>query len=81
LSNIQANNKKRRTKMRFVDFLIGAAVLLMGVVPLLSNVSAVSNLANIVGKPGEIVYQGILIAIGLLTLLYAFNDRKPVRRI
>jgi|GEM_PF-2477014 hypothetical protein len=66
--------------MRFVDFLIGIAVLLMGIVPLTSNIKALSTLSGIIGTPGKITYQGILIAIGLLTIFYAFSEKKYIPR-
>ena len=66
--------------MRFVDFLIGVAVLLMGLVPLTSNIKALSSLSIIIGTPGKITYQGILIVIGLLTIFYAFSEKKYVTR-
>lgn len=61
--------------MRFVDLVIGAAVLIMGFIPLAGNVSGMSAIANIVGEPGKFVYQGILITIGLLTIIYSFGPR------
>lgn len=66
--------------MKFVNFLIGAAVLLMGLIPLLGNVKALSSISALVGEPGKIIYQGVLIAIGLLTILYAFSEKKYTYR-
>jgi len=66
--------------MRFVDFIIGLAVLLVGAIPLLSNITALESVSKIIGEPGKIVYQGILIIIGLLAIGYSFNDRRYVAR-
>ncbi|MFH1248567.1 MAG: hypothetical protein V1660_00250 [archaeon] len=67
--------------MRFVDLCVGAAVLIMGFVPLAGSVAGISSITNLIGEPGKTTYQAILIVIGLLTILYSFGPRmRYIRR-
>lgn len=62
--------------MKIIDFLIGLAVLFMGLVPSLANIEAIAEKISAIGKPGEIVYQVILIVIGVLVIIYSLKKEK-----
>lgn len=62
--------------MKIIDFLIGIAVLFMGLLPFLTRVRAVSERIAVIGQPGSIVYQVVLIVIGVLTIIYSLSGKK-----
>ena len=61
--------------MKSIDFLIGLVVLFMGILPLLSRFEQIAEKVAIVGQPVSMVYQGILIEIGAIVIVYSLQ--KP----
>ena len=65
--------------MKIVDFLIGLAVLFMGVLPFITSIPSISESTEAIGAPGGMIYQIILIGIGIAALIYAFSGRRQAR--
>ena len=65
-------------KHKFVLFIIGLLVLIIGAVPLISDlIPAVAGLSEGFPTPGTLPYQLIVTALGLLGVLYSFqNEHK-----
>jgi len=65
-------------KHKFVLFIIGLLVLIMGAVPLISNIiPAVAGLSEGFPAPGTMPYQVLITALGLLGVLYGLQKEKP----
>lgn len=62
--------------MKPIDFLIGLAVLFMGLLPFLTRIEAIAEKISLLGRPGEIVYQVILIVLGVLVIVYSMQKEK-----
>lgn len=62
--------------MKLIDFFIGIAVLFMGLLPFLARIEAVASRISLIGKPGEVVYQVILIVLGVLAIAYSLKQEK-----
>ena len=65
--------------MKILEFIIGLLVLFMGLVPYLARVESLSDKVAGLGSPGSTIYQGILIVIGILTILYSISAGKRRR--
>jgi divalent metal cation (Fe/Co/Zn/Cd) transporter len=64
--------------MKIVDFLIGLAVLFMGLLPFLTKIEAIAERTAFINGPGSMAYQLILIVLGVLVIAYAL--REPRKR-
>jgi hypothetical protein len=62
--------------MKIIDFLIGLAVLFMGLLPFLRNIESIAARVAFIGEPCGIVYQVILIILGVLVILYSLKKEK-----
>lgn len=64
--------------MKFALILTAIAVIIAGGWPLVINFTFVPETAKIIPSTG-IIYQGIIILIGALALLYAVKAKRPIR--
>lgn len=62
--------------MKIIDFLIGLAVLFMGLLPLLGRFEQITEKVAFIGQPGSTVYQAILIVLGALVIAYSLKTPK-----
>ena len=62
--------------MKIVDFLIGLAVLFMGLLPFLGRIEAIAERISVIGEPGSTIYQVILIVLGVLVIAYSLKEEK-----
>ncbi len=64
--------------MRILELLAGVVVLFLGAWPYISKISAIEGILGFLGQPGSIIYQGIIIVVGILMVSYA--NRRPTYR-
>lgn len=62
--------------MKILDFLFGIVIVILGLLPFLLKVESIAEKLGILGKPGDLIYQGILIALGIIMILASFAGRK-----
>jgi len=68
-------------KYKFILFVIGLLVFLMGALPLVSNIiPAASKLIGEMPKAGTITYQLILVLLGILSIGYALKRERLIER-
>ena len=65
--------------MKIIEFLIGLSVLFMGLLPFLARIESIKDNLGFLGEPGGMIYQGVLIVIGVLTILYAIGRKKQFK--
>jgi len=69
LNMLIIKNIKKEVKMKIMIVIIGILIILAGILPFLSNFNVLP--ASVLQKPG---YQFIIIAIGIIGLLYGFMN-------
>lgn len=62
--------------MKIIDFLIGIAILFMGLLPFLGRIEKVAERVAFIGQPGSTVYQLVLIVLGVLVIAYSLKKEK-----
>jgi len=62
--------------MKVIDIVLGLIVLLMGIWQYIMSVEAVKKIFSFIGEPGSTVFNGILIVVGLILIIYGL--RRPV---
>ncbi len=66
-------------KMKAMELLVGVALVFLGIWPYLAKIKIFGDSLPLLGQPGSVLYQGILILIGLMIIAYA-NRRRVVFR-
>jgi len=64
--------------MKFLNFIFGLVILVMGLAPYLVNTAIGAKLGALT-DPASMLYRAVLIVIGLLLILISFSGRKAAR--
>ncbi|MBI5148450.1 hypothetical protein HZA33_02105 [Candidatus Pacearchaeota archaeon] len=64
--------------MKLFDMVLGIVVLFLGVFPYLVKVAAISKIFGFIGKPGDTIFNVILIAAGVLLIGYGMRRPAPM---
>jgi len=64
--------------MKFIDFIIGILLVFFGAIIWIGKFGGIADKLKEFATPGSIQYQIVIIALGILLVLYSFTGKKKV---